>query len=128
MSAVRGPLPGSAEQAVSAGGGIQIASAVRVCLAAGLTFLVMRQVMPIAAGLASGIALSTFGMVSFAVNRGVGGLFRHTGQFARGAIMDGETTRWDTLARKAGFHMTRGLAASPGRLAQFVRRNTIRPS
>jgi type IV secretion system protein VirB6 len=121
-------LTTAAQQAASAGGGIQIVHAVRVCMAAGLTFLVMRQVMPIAAGLASGIALSTFGMVSFAANRGVGGLFRHTGQFARGAIMDGETTRWDSLARKAGFHMTRGLAAGPGRLAQFVRRNTIRPS
>ena len=35
-----------------------------VVLAAGLTFLVMRQVMPMAAGLASGLALSTFGVVS----------------------------------------------------------------
>ena len=32
-------------------------------MAAGLTFLVMRQVMPMAAGLASGLALSTFGAV-----------------------------------------------------------------
>jgi type IV secretion system protein VirB6 len=49
----------AAQQAVSAGGGIQIANAVRLCMAAGLTFLVMRQVMPMAAGLASGLALST---------------------------------------------------------------------
>ena len=41
--------------------------AVRVCLAAGFTFLVMRQVLPIAAGLASGVALSTFGIVSGAL-------------------------------------------------------------
>jgi hypothetical protein len=44
--------------AVSTGGAIQIANGVRVCMAAGLTFLVMRQVMPMAAGLASGLALS----------------------------------------------------------------------
>src|SRR5580658_7189727 len=46
----------AAQQAASAGGGIQIAQAVRVCMAAGLTFLIMRQVMPMAAGLASGLA------------------------------------------------------------------------
>jgi len=52
----------AAQQAASAGGGIEIAHAVRVCMAAGLTFLVMRQVMPMAAGLASGLALSSFGV------------------------------------------------------------------
>jgi len=36
----------AAQQAVSQGGSIDIASAVRVCMAAGLTLLVMRQVMP----------------------------------------------------------------------------------
>ena len=39
----------AAQQAAAMGGGIEIAHAVRVCLAAGLTFLVMRQVMPMAA-------------------------------------------------------------------------------
>ena len=63
----------AAQQAVSEGGAIQIANAVRVCMAAGLTFLVMRQVMPMAAGLASGLALSTFGVVSAALAWGFGG-------------------------------------------------------
>ena len=58
------------------GGGIQIADAVRVCMAAGLTFLVMRQVMPIAAGLAHGAALQSYGAVSRAASwsarRGLG--------------------------------------------------------
>src|SRR5580700_6225979 len=40
----------AATQAAAQGGGISIADGVRVCLAAGLTFLVMRQVMPMAAG------------------------------------------------------------------------------
>src|SRR6185369_6264605 len=57
----------SAERAAALGGGIRIADAVRVCLAAGLTFLVMRQVMPMAAGLASGLALSTFGVTTAAL-------------------------------------------------------------
>ena len=62
----------AAQQAVATGGGIQIANAVRVCMAAALTFLVMRQVMPMAAGLASGLALSTFGVVSAALAWGFG--------------------------------------------------------
>jgi type IV secretion system protein VirB6 len=62
----------AATQAANAGGGIQIAQAVRVCMAAGLTFLVMRQVLPMAAGLASGLALSTFGAVSAALAWGLG--------------------------------------------------------
>jgi type IV secretion system protein VirB6 len=121
-------LTTAAQQAASAGGGIQIAHAVRVCMAAGLTLLVMRQVMPIAAGLASGIAISTFGLVSQTLNRGVGGFLRSTGQFARGAVMDRESSRWDRLSRKAGFFMTHGVAGGAGRLFQYVRRNTIRPS
>ena len=72
----------AATQAANAGGGISIAQAVRVCMAAGLTFLVMRQVMPMAAGLASGLALSTFGAVSAALSWGLG---RASRPAARGA-------------------------------------------
>jgi type IV secretion system protein VirB6 len=46
-------------QAAEAGATIDIATAVRVCFASGLIFLILRQVMPMASGLASGIALST---------------------------------------------------------------------
>lgn len=95
-------IAAAAEQAVAAGGGIQIAHAVRVCLAAGITFLIMRQVMPIAAGIASGLALSTFGVTSAALAWGFGGAVRGTGQFARG-LTDKDTTRWDPLSRKAGY-------------------------
>jgi type IV secretion system protein VirB6 len=93
----------AAQQAAARGGGIEIADAVRVCMAAGLTFLVMRQVMPMAAGLASGLALSSFGVVSAMVAWGLGGATRHTGQFARGALLDKDTARFDSLSRKAGF-------------------------
>ena len=103
----------AAQQAVSAGGGIQIANAVRVCMAAGLTFLVMRQVMPMAAGLASGLALSSFGVVSAALAWGFGGAMRGTGQFARG-LVDAETNRWDPLSRQAGYRVRRGRAARRG--------------
>lgn len=118
-------LTAAAAQAVSAGGGIEIAHAVRVCLAAGLVFLVMRQVMPMAAGLASGLALSTFGAVSAALAWGFGGFSRSASQFMRGAVLDKETTRWDGLARKSGYHLRRGAAAGFGRLIGRMRTNAI---
>jgi type IV secretion system protein VirB6 len=105
-------LRSATDQAVSTGDGITIAHAVRVCMTAGLAFLVMRQVMPMAAGLASGIALSTFGALSRGLNWAFGGAARrisHSGaQFSRGAVMDQETTRWDSLSRKAGFYTQQG--------------------
>ena len=116
----------AAQQAVSSGGGIQIAQAVRVCMAAGLTFLVMRQVMPMAAGLASGLALSSFGVVSAALAWGFGGTTRHSGQFLRGLLTDQETTRWDSLSRKSGYYLRRGAVAGAHQLARLRWENTIR--
>lgn len=116
----------AAQQAAAAGGGIQIAQAVRVCMAAGLTFLVMRQVMPMAAGLASGLALSTFGAVSAALAWGLGGASRSGGQFMRGLVMDRETTRWDSLSRKAGYSLRHGAVTGVQRLAGGRRENAIR--
>jgi type IV secretion system protein VirB6 len=116
----------AALQAGAAGGGIQIAQAVRVCMAAGLTFLVMRQVMPMAAGLASGLALSTFGAVSAALLWGFGGASRSGGQFMRGLVMDRETTRWDSLSRKAGYGLRQGTVAGARRLVGSRRENIVR--
>lgn len=118
-------LSTAAQQAAAAGGGIQIAQAVRVCMAAGLTFLVMRQVMPMAAGLASSLALSTFGAVSAALAWGFGGGARSGGQFMRGLVMDRETTRWDSLSRKAGYALRHGTAAGIQRLAGGRRENVL---
>ena len=112
-------LSTAAQQAASTGGGIQIAQAARVCMAAGLTFLVMRQVMPMAAGMASGLALSTFGVLSSALSRTLGRVSRGTGQFVRGAF-DKETSRWDSLTRKGGYYTRRGFQR------MFSRRNEIR--
>ncbi len=61
----------AAAQAAAAGPAIQIAHAVRVCLAAGLILLVLRQVMPMAAGLARGISLTSFSVASRAVAWGM---------------------------------------------------------
>jgi type IV secretion system protein VirB6 len=103
----------AAQHAVSLGGGIQIADGARVCVAAGLTFLVMRQVMPMAAGLASGLALSTFGVTSAAVGWALGSAYRKStrglGEFGRG-LTDTTTSRWDSWSRKAGYYSRRGVS------------------
>ena len=119
-------LSDAASQAVSTGGGITIAEGVRVCMAAGLTFLVMRQVMPMAAGLASGLALSSFGIVSAALAWGLGRASRGSGDFARGALLDRETTRWDSVSRKAGYHLSHGIAGGARAVTRGWRENTIR--
>ena len=51
-------------QAAGQGTAIDIAEGVKVCFAAGLIFLLLRQVMPMASGLASGVALNTHHAIS----------------------------------------------------------------
>jgi type IV secretion system protein VirB6 len=95
----------AAEDAVAAGDGIEIAHALKVCIAAVLTFLIMRQVPAMAQGLASGVALSSLGAVSGALRMGLGltqGAGRRVKDFTRGAAIDRDASRWDTLSRKAG--------------------------
>ncbi len=95
----------AAAAAVAAGGGIDIASAIKVCIATTLTFLIMRQVPAMAQGLASGIALSGFGAVGSTLRMALGmGRFvgKRAGEFSRGAFLDRDTSRWDSLSRKAG--------------------------
>jgi len=58
----------TAQQTAALGTGIQIADGVRVCFVAVLIFLLMRQVMPISAGLASGVSLNSFGALSRSVS------------------------------------------------------------
>jgi len=53
-----------AAQTAARGAAIQTVDALDMMLVSALVFLLMRQIMPIAAGLAGGLALSTFGLVS----------------------------------------------------------------
>lgn len=115
----------AAQQAAAVGGEIQIAHAVRVCMAAGLTFLVMRQVMPMAAALASGLSLSTFGVVSAALAWGFGGATRGTGQFMRG-LVDRDSARGDSFSRRSGQRLRRGFAEGARRIARSWHQNSVR--
>lgn len=95
----------AAQAAVAVGGGIEIAHALKVCVAAALTFLIMKQVPAMAQGLASGVALSSFGAVSQLIGLGWGaarGAGRRVQEFSRGAFIDSDKSRWDSLSRKAG--------------------------
>jgi type IV secretion system protein VirB6 len=114
----------AAEQAAAAEGGIEIAHAVRVCMAAGLTFLVMRQVMPMAAGLASGLALSSFGVVSAALLWGFGGAARRTGRFLSG-VGGGRPSAGGQGSGTAN-SLRRGAMAGVGRIARRWRENSVR--
>lgn len=106
-----------AADAAAAGSGITIAASARVCIASALVFLVMRQVMPIAAGLASGVALSTYGAVSGMLRWGLGGTKRTSYEFSRG-VLDGlrrePRSRWDSFRRQAGNRAGAGLASIGG--------------
>jgi type IV secretion system protein VirB6 len=63
-----------ADQTAHRGPGIVTVDALNMVLASVLVFLLMRQVMPIAAGLGGGVALSSFGAVSRAVRWSMGPL------------------------------------------------------
>jgi type IV secretion system protein VirB6 len=92
-----------ATDAMAQGQGVTVADAVRVCAAAGLILLLLRQILPIAAGLGSGVALSTFNIVSRSLGQFGRSQRTHAYQFMRG-FMDTETLRSDYLSRKAGYH------------------------
>ena len=114
----------AATQAAARGDAIEIAEAVRVCLAAGLVFLVMRQVMPMAASLAHGLSLSSFGTMSAFIAWGLGRSSRSAGQFGRG-LTDSSTSRYDSLSRKAGYFVQRSAAAGMGALGRRTPGNSM---
>jgi type IV secretion system protein VirB6 len=62
-----------AAQTAARGAAILTVDALHMVLIAALVFLVMRQVMPIASGLANGVSLNTFGLTSRSVAWGIRG-------------------------------------------------------
>ena len=81
-----------AAQTAARGAAILTVDALDMVLVSVLVFLLMRQIMPIAAGLAGGLALSSFGMVSRTVSWGIGygtGLARPAGAIAASVVLGG---------------------------------------
>jgi type IV secretion system protein VirB6 len=99
--------------------------------------LIMRQVMPIASGLASGIALSSFGFASGMAQWALGGAKRSSYEFSRGVI-DGMRrepgSRWDSFRRLTGNRVGAGVAsiagigASPRRGGTVIPREQVMPN
>ena len=88
--------------AAASGAGVTIAESARLCIASVLIFLVMRQVLPMASGLGSGLALSSGAIVSRTIT-GTMGVAKHgTLQMALG-LTDRTTSRRDPIVRRAGF-------------------------
>ncbi|MBS0448541.1 MAG: type IV secretion system protein [Proteobacteria bacterium] len=103
-----------ATQTAALGSAIVTVDALNMVLVSALVFLVMRQVPAIAAGLASGIALSSFGAVSGILNWGLGTARRTAYETGRG-VMDGwrgePRSRWESLRRGAGNRLGSGLGS-----------------
>jgi type IV secretion system protein VirB6 len=87
------------------GAAVTGADALRVSVFCGFVLLIMTQILPMASGLASGIALSTGNIVSGMVRRGLG-TSGHVGRgvfdAASGAYSPATASRLDPLSRKAG--------------------------
>jgi type IV secretion system protein VirB6 len=102
-----------ATQTAARGAALVTVDALNMVLCAALVFLIMRQVLSIASGLASGVALSSFGFVGGVVRWGMGTARRTTNEFGRGVI-DGlrrePGSRWDSLRRLAGNRVGSGVA------------------
>jgi type IV secretion system protein VirB6 len=85
---------------------------------------VMRQVMPMAAGLASGLALSSFGVVSAALLWGFGGAARRTGRMLSG--FGAGQPSGGGAGQRAANSLRRGAIAGAGRIARRWRENSAR--
>jgi type IV secretion system protein VirB6 len=107
-----GLLTTAAGEAVAVGGEITLAHAVRVGLAAGLTFLILRQIPSIAAALGGAVALGTYSAVSRAIQWSVWGTGQNTAQFTKGLLLGRKTLRSDPLSRKAGSLVRRGVGTA----------------
>lgn len=119
-----------ATQTAARGDAIVTVDALNMVLCAALVLLIMRQVMPIASGLASGIALNSFGVVSGMAQWALGGAKRSSYEFSRGVI-DGMRrepgSRWDSFRRLAGNRVGAGVA-SVARVSSSPRRGgTVLP-
>jgi type IV secretion system protein VirB6 len=119
-----------ATQTAERGVAIVTTDALNMILVSGLALLILRQVPSMASGLASGIALSSFGAVSSLMNWGLGVTKRTGYDFGRG-VMDGwnrePVSRWDSLRRGVGNRVGAGLANAHDRVAGTRDGGTVVP-
>jgi type IV secretion system protein VirB6 len=121
-----------ATELAALGTGIEVAQVVPLVVGCVLILLVMRQVMPIAAGLSSGVALASMGVVSTALAWSLG----RSARFTRG-LTDSQTSRWDPASRRLGYYVgmpVRGALSYPAsrlkeqaRAAGAAAGRTLRP-
>ena len=100
-----------ATQTAERGAAILTVDALDMLLVAGLVLLILRQVMPIAARLAGGVALSSFGLASAVTLRGVSVAGR-SGSFVGRSVLDRAAVRYD--AWQSGRSGQSGRAGSSG--------------
>jgi len=96
-----------AAQTAARGPDIVVVDALHMLLVAVLVLLILRQVMPIASGLAGGVSLNSFGLVGRSIGMGLGGTSKVSG--AAALFLAGRAVRWVRGRRSA--------AASQPRLA-----------
>jgi len=119
-----------AAQTAALGAEIVTVDALNMILVSGLALLVLRQIPSLASGLASGIALSSFGAVSSLVGWGLGTTKRTGYEFGRGALdgWKGEPiSRWDSLRRGLGNKVGSGLGGVRDGIAGTRRGGTLIP-
>ena len=107
-------IQAKAAQMAALGSSVTFFATLEMLLAVGLVLLVLRQVPSVAAGLASGIALSSFGAISSALRFAGGGarLFGRTMYQGGRGFIDGATgnkpSRWDSFRRIGGNYAGQG--------------------
>lgn len=110
-------LDAYATNAQASGAGVTIIESVQFCLACSFVLLIMKQVPSIAAGLAGGVALSTFNALSRLLRGAGGGAGRKLYQFGRG-VADGKAgeapSRYLSLTRNLGNRVGRSFAGKGG--------------
>lgn len=100
-----------AQQTAALGTGIKVVDALNLLLVTGLVLLFMRQIMPLAGGLAGGVTLSSFGVVGRATGW-IGSLA--AGRMAKYGASAGEVILGKTVefSRNVGRHRSGGAASA----------------
>jgi type IV secretion system protein VirB6 len=117
-SLLLGVVRGYSLTAAGAGASVQIAAAAQLGVVCVFIALLIRQVPTMAAGLAAGMALSTYSAVSRTIDWGLGAARKTSYDGMRGAIdgLRGEPiSRWDSLRRSGGNLIGAGVRRMLGR-------------